>query len=182
MRDGRLEASGHNWVEGQGSGPRIDKNDGEEDATYDAMGNKVDTKKQKKLTSAEARKVSISHRRRPVRYLRASAFRSSRRSVWHGRREARRSLTMSSKGVEVSHSFFFSFFLTLSYHYLCSTSYPLVILCHCLEPLVVCTPRIILFYTSTNLHHVHDLPHCSDSDPGFLWSAKSNNAHVTSIL
>ncbi|KAF8898226.1 P-loop containing nucleoside triphosphate hydrolase protein [Gymnopilus junonius] len=57
MRDGRLEASGHNWVEGQGSGPRIDKAAGEEEEVYDAMGNKIDTKKTKKLTSAEARKL-----------------------------------------------------------------------------------------------------------------------------
>ncbi|KAK7449728.1 translational elongation factor EF-1 alpha [Stygiomarasmius scandens] len=57
MRDGRLEASGHNWVEGQGSGPRIDKKDGEEEDQYDAMGNKVETKKNKKLTSSEARKL-----------------------------------------------------------------------------------------------------------------------------
>ncbi|KAI0081434.1 hypothetical protein K474DRAFT_1587716 [Panus rudis PR-1116 ss-1] len=57
MRDGRLEASGHNWVEGQGSGPRIDKKAGEDEDQYDAMGNKIETKKQKKLTSAEARKL-----------------------------------------------------------------------------------------------------------------------------
>ncbi|KAH9943428.1 armadillo-type protein [Epithele typhae] len=57
MRDGRLEASGHNWVEGQGAGPRIDKKDGEEDVQYDAMGNKIESKKQKKLTSSEARKL-----------------------------------------------------------------------------------------------------------------------------
>jgi len=57
MRDGRLEASGHNWVEGQGSGPRIDKAAGDEDDMYDAMGNKVDSKKQKKLTSGELRKL-----------------------------------------------------------------------------------------------------------------------------
>lgn len=57
MRDGRLEASGHNWVEGQGSGARIDKKDGEEEVTYDAMGNKIENKKAKKLTSAEARKA-----------------------------------------------------------------------------------------------------------------------------
>jgi elongation factor 3 len=57
MRDGRLEASGHNWVEGQGSGPRIDKNDGGDDTLYDAMGNKIDSKKTKKLTAADARKV-----------------------------------------------------------------------------------------------------------------------------
>jgi len=58
MRDGRLEASGHNWVEGQGAGPRIDKKDGDEEDTYDAMGNKIDSvKKAKKLTSNEARKL-----------------------------------------------------------------------------------------------------------------------------
>ncbi|KAH8978707.1 P-loop containing nucleoside triphosphate hydrolase protein [Lactarius akahatsu] len=57
MRDGRLEASGHNWVEGQGSGARIDKKDGPEEDQYDAMGNKVDTKKTKKITSNEARKL-----------------------------------------------------------------------------------------------------------------------------
>ena len=57
MRDGRLEASGHNWVEGQGSGARIDKKEGEEEDKYDAMGNKIETKKTKKLTSSEARKL-----------------------------------------------------------------------------------------------------------------------------
>ncbi|KAF9557201.1 hypothetical protein CPC08DRAFT_669003 [Agrocybe pediades] len=57
MRDGRLEASGHNWVEGQGSGPRIDKAAGEEEDQYDAMGNKIDVKKTKKISSAEARKL-----------------------------------------------------------------------------------------------------------------------------
>ncbi|KAJ6606318.1 P-loop containing nucleoside triphosphate hydrolase protein [Mycena vulgaris] len=57
MRDGRLEASGHNWVEGQGAGPRIDKQDGEEEVTYDAMGNKIDIKKQKKISAGEARKL-----------------------------------------------------------------------------------------------------------------------------
>jgi len=57
MRDGRLEASGHNWVEGQGAGPRIDKQDGEEEVQYDAMGNKIDLKKQKKISAGEARKL-----------------------------------------------------------------------------------------------------------------------------
>ncbi|KAF9239685.1 polyketide synthetase [Melanogaster broomeanus] len=57
MRDGHLEASGHNWVEGQGSGARIDKKDGEEEAQFDAMGNKIDVTKTKKLTSAELRKL-----------------------------------------------------------------------------------------------------------------------------
>ncbi|KAG9225878.1 hypothetical protein CCMSSC00406_0008406 [Pleurotus cornucopiae] len=57
MRDGHLEASGHNWVEGQGSGPRIDQKGGEDDDQYDAMGNKIDVKKQKKLSAAEQRKA-----------------------------------------------------------------------------------------------------------------------------
>ncbi|KZT59742.1 hypothetical protein CALCODRAFT_449656 [Calocera cornea HHB12733] len=55
MRDGHLEASGHNWVEGQGAGPKIDTK-GEEEDTYDAMGNKIDAvKKEKKKTSKEER-------------------------------------------------------------------------------------------------------------------------------
>jgi len=57
MHDGHLEPSGHNWVEGQGSGPRIDKKDGLDEDQYDAMGNKVESKKNKKLTSSEARKL-----------------------------------------------------------------------------------------------------------------------------
>lgn len=59
MRDGNLEASGHNWVEGQGSGARIDKKGAEgDDDMYDAMGNKVDKGgAKKKLTSAEQRKA-----------------------------------------------------------------------------------------------------------------------------
>jgi elongation factor 3 len=58
MRDGHLEASGHNWVEGQGSGARIDKKGDDEDDTYDAMGNKIDKSKlKKKLTAGEARKA-----------------------------------------------------------------------------------------------------------------------------
>ncbi|EAU81879.1 elongation factor 3 [Coprinopsis cinerea okayama7 len=57
MRDGHLEASGHNWVEGQGSGPRIDQKAGEDDVQYDAMGNKIENKKAKKMTASEARKA-----------------------------------------------------------------------------------------------------------------------------
>ena len=57
MRDGRLEASGHNWVEGQGSGPRIDKKADQEEDVFDALGKKVDMSKTKKITSSEARKL-----------------------------------------------------------------------------------------------------------------------------
>jgi elongation factor 3 len=56
--DGKMTPSGHNWVQGQGAGPRLtDKGDGEEE-TFDAMGNKIAASgKKKKLTSSEMRKV-----------------------------------------------------------------------------------------------------------------------------
>ncbi|QIX01141.1 hypothetical protein AMS68_006658 [Peltaster fructicola] len=55
--DGRMTASGHNWVQGQGSGPRLKGEDAEEEEKFDAMGNKIEsTKKKAKLTSAELRK------------------------------------------------------------------------------------------------------------------------------
>jgi elongation factor 3 len=56
VMDGRMTPSGHNWVQGQGAGPRLAQGD-EEEEKFDAMGNKIEnTKKQKKLTSAELRK------------------------------------------------------------------------------------------------------------------------------
>lgn len=58
MRDGRLEASGHNWVEGQGSGERIDKQDENDEVEYDALGNPIaKVKKEKKKSAAELRKA-----------------------------------------------------------------------------------------------------------------------------
>lgn len=55
--DGRMTPSGHNWVQGQGSGPRIEKKDDDEEDKFDAMGNKIAAaKKKKKLSSAELRK------------------------------------------------------------------------------------------------------------------------------
>ncbi|CCU74619.1 Translational elongation factor EF-3/Contains two ABC cassettes/Elongation factor 3 [Blumeria hordei DH14] len=55
--DGKMTPSGHNWVQGQGSGPRLKGDDDEEEEKFDAMGNKiVSTKKKAKLTSAELRK------------------------------------------------------------------------------------------------------------------------------
>jgi elongation factor 3 len=51
VMDGRMTPSGHNWVQGQGAGPRLAEK-GEEEETFDAMGNKVaTTSKKKKLTS-----------------------------------------------------------------------------------------------------------------------------------
>ena len=55
--DGKMTPSGHNWVQGQGAGPRIKGEEGEEEEKFDAMGNKIEsTKKKAKLTSSEARK------------------------------------------------------------------------------------------------------------------------------
>ena len=47
-------------MEGQGAGPRIDKAAGEEEDQYDAMGNKIDSKKTKKISAyrKELRKKS----------------------------------------------------------------------------------------------------------------------------
>lgn len=56
VQNGTMVPSGHNWVQGQGSGPRITKKE-ESEAKVDAMGNKVaGGKKKKKLSSAELRK------------------------------------------------------------------------------------------------------------------------------
>ncbi|KAF4125419.1 elongation factor 3 [Geosmithia morbida] len=55
--DGKMTPSGHNWVAGQGAGPRLKQDDGDEEEKFDAMGNKiVSTKKKAKLSSSEARK------------------------------------------------------------------------------------------------------------------------------
>lgn len=55
--DGRMTPSGHNWVQGQGTGPRLEKKDDDEEDKFDAMGNKIAAaKKKKKLSSAELRK------------------------------------------------------------------------------------------------------------------------------
>jgi elongation factor 3 len=57
VMDGKMTPSGHNWVQGQGAGPRLKQDDDGEEDKFDAMGNKiVSTKKAKKLTSSEARK------------------------------------------------------------------------------------------------------------------------------
>lgn len=56
VNNGVMTPSGHNWVAGQGAGPRIEKKEDEEDK-FDAMGNKIAAAKKKtKLSSAELRK------------------------------------------------------------------------------------------------------------------------------
>jgi elongation factor 3 len=55
--DGKMTPSGHNWVQGQGSGPRLKGDDAEEEEKFDAMGNKIEsTKKKAKLSASEMRK------------------------------------------------------------------------------------------------------------------------------
>jgi len=57
VMDGKMTPSGHNWVTGQGAGPRLTSKDDDEEDKFDAMGNKIEgTKKAKKLTSSELRK------------------------------------------------------------------------------------------------------------------------------
>jgi len=51
---GMMKPSGHNWVQGQGAGPRLEDKKGEEE-TFDAMGNKVEQQKKKKYTAKELR-------------------------------------------------------------------------------------------------------------------------------
>ncbi|TIB97283.1 hypothetical protein E3Q18_02668 [Wallemia mellicola] len=56
MRDGYLEASGHNWVESNSKGTKIERKEDEEDK-FDALGNKiVSEKKQARLNASELRK------------------------------------------------------------------------------------------------------------------------------
>lgn len=56
VMDGKMTPSGHNWVQGQGSGPRIQEKE-EEGEQRDAMGNIIEkVEKKKKLTSSELRK------------------------------------------------------------------------------------------------------------------------------
>ncbi|RLL93934.1 translational elongation factor EF-1 alpha [Aspergillus turcosus] len=55
VMDGKMTPSGHNWVQGQGSGPRLTEKEGATEIT-DAFGNKETVEKKKKLTASELRK------------------------------------------------------------------------------------------------------------------------------
>ncbi|KAL4876622.1 ARM repeat-containing protein [Aspergillus karnatakaensis] len=54
--DGKMTPSGHNWVQGQGSGPRLEAKEGP-DEIVDAMGNKTKVEKKKILSSGDKRKL-----------------------------------------------------------------------------------------------------------------------------
>ncbi|KAJ5722678.1 Elongation factor 3 [Penicillium malachiteum] len=56
VNNGLMQPSGHNWVQGQGSGPRLDQKGDDEEDKFDAMGNKIVVEKKKKLTGSELRK------------------------------------------------------------------------------------------------------------------------------
>lgn len=89
VMDGRMTPSGHNWVQGQGAGPRLSAKDGEEEEKFDAMGNKIASEKKKaKLTSSEMRKKVcgiesavkhdlLTHNRRRTAWPAASVVRRS---------------------------------------------------------------------------------------------------------
>ncbi|KAL5340360.1 P-loop containing nucleoside triphosphate hydrolase protein [Aspergillus crustosus] len=53
--DGKMTPSGHNWVQGQGAGPRLAARD-EAEEVIDAMGNKTKVEKKKILSSGDKRK------------------------------------------------------------------------------------------------------------------------------
>lgn len=55
VMDGKMTPSGHNWVQGQGSGPRLTEKEADTEIV-DAMGNKTVVEKKKKLTASEMRK------------------------------------------------------------------------------------------------------------------------------
>ncbi|EYE98681.1 putative translation elongation factor eEF-3 [Aspergillus ruber CBS 135680] len=56
VMDGKMTPSGHNWVAGQGSGPRLADKSQQAEEIVDAMGNKTVVEKKKKLTASEERK------------------------------------------------------------------------------------------------------------------------------
>jgi len=56
VNDGMMTPSGHNWVQGQGSGPRLDAKGDDDEDKFDAMGNKIVVQKKVKLTGSELRK------------------------------------------------------------------------------------------------------------------------------
>jgi energy-coupling factor transporter ATP-binding protein EcfA2 len=97
VMDGRMTPSGHNWVAGQGAGPRLTEK-GEEEEKFDAMGNKIEsTKKAKKLSSAELRKKKKEYVYPDLTQLIRRTMTNNLTGAWHAARLARRSsLTRSN--------------------------------------------------------------------------------------
>lgn len=92
VMDGRMTPSGHNWVQGQGSGPRLSAKDGEEEEKFDAMGNKIASQEVSRhvlhvldITDSVYRRRRSSH---PARCARR------RRTVWPAASVVRRSSPM----------------------------------------------------------------------------------------
>ncbi|RDW83734.1 putative translation elongation factor eEF-3 [Aspergillus mulundensis] len=55
VMDGKMTPSGHNWVQGQGTGERLKEKE-EAEEVFDAMGNKIVVEKKVKLSSSDKRK------------------------------------------------------------------------------------------------------------------------------
>jgi elongation factor 3 len=65
VNHGLMTPSGHNWVQGQGSGPRLDQKGDDDEDKFDAMGNKIVVEKKKKLTGKFHLKKSYSSHLNP---------------------------------------------------------------------------------------------------------------------
>lgn len=59
VNDGVMTPSGHNWVQGQGSGPRLDAKGDDDEDKFDAMGNKIVVQKKVKLTGMSHNSFSL---------------------------------------------------------------------------------------------------------------------------
>jgi len=96
VMDGKMTPSGHNWVTGQGSGPRLQDKEGGEEDQFDAMGNKIEvTKKKSKLSSNEKRKNRkgmFLHLSPPIKGCIANTFPRTYGKEEEGRRRRRRRL------------------------------------------------------------------------------------------
>ena len=60
VNHGLMTPSGHNWVQGQGSGPRLDQKGDDDEDKFDAMGNKIVVEKKKKLTGKFCKNIPLS--------------------------------------------------------------------------------------------------------------------------
>lgn len=102
VNNGIMSPSGHNWVQGQGSGPRLDAKADDEEDKFDAMGNKIVVEKKKKLTGKFYSKQFIYTEQWLTVFLQDLSFARRRRSVLPAASVVRRSslMRMTSKLLE----------------------------------------------------------------------------------
>jgi len=89
-----MTPSGHNWVQGQGSGPRLDAKGDDEEDKFDAMGNKIVVEKKKKLTGMFPPLFSYPFCTIHTNFFQALSSVRRRRSVLLAARRVRRSSLM----------------------------------------------------------------------------------------